>query len=151
MELQKIFETVARHLLTQKLKCTNRHGSGAYHRPANNLRCAIGCLIPDALYTKHIEGKDVADLLGSRSQLGEHMRKLTGFVGEQDDDGNYVKKDERILDVMADLQSCHDEIEPYNWAAELRAVAHRHKLDASFIPHNWPAEEVAPPRKLIIA
>ena len=149
MDMQKIFETVARHLLTQKLKCVTSSRGGAYHRQANNLRCAIGCLIPDALYNKRIEGKDVDDLLTSRSPLGEHLRKLTGFSGKEDEFGDYQHKDERLIDFLSALQSCHDETEPYHWATELRRIGKRFRLDYAFIPANWPAEEVAPPKRLV--
>jgi hypothetical protein len=62
MNNQEIFDTVARHLIKQGRPAKNELGECAY-RTDGGLSCAVGCLIPDALYDPRIEGTDVDAVL----------------------------------------------------------------------------------------
>lgn len=53
---QKIFDKVARHLLNQGRRSVNSGGSCMY-RGVDNTMCAVGCLIPDRLYSKELENR----------------------------------------------------------------------------------------------
>lgn len=55
---QKTFDTVARHLLTQKRRSINDRYRCQY-RGDNGTKCAVGCLIPDADYVPDMEGQGV--------------------------------------------------------------------------------------------
>lgn len=53
--MQEVFNKVVRHLLTQKQKA--RVGTTCMYKTPEGLKCAVGCLIPDELYSQDIEGK----------------------------------------------------------------------------------------------
>ena len=57
MTNQQIFNKVAKHLLKQGRRA--RDGNGCAYRGENGTKCAVGCLIPDALYDDRLEGSSV--------------------------------------------------------------------------------------------
>jgi len=59
---QKLFDTVATHLLTQNEKSIDSHGNCVY-RGTKGLKCAIGVLIPDETYSADMEGETAQDVL----------------------------------------------------------------------------------------
>lgn len=56
MTLLQISEKIRDHLIKQKAKSENNNGSCKY-RNVNGKMCAVGCLIPDSVYTPELEGK----------------------------------------------------------------------------------------------
>ena len=62
MKKQEIFDTVAAHLIKQKRRSADKHGCWVYHG-VDNLKCAVGCLIPDEIYTPEMEGKNIFALI----------------------------------------------------------------------------------------
>ena len=57
MEAQEIFDTVATHLFKQGRQATSRQAGGlCVYRGEGGLKCAVGVLIPDQLYTETMEG-----------------------------------------------------------------------------------------------
>lgn len=57
---QEIFDKVAKHLLTQKARCTDsKTGICLYFDPETKMKCAAGCLIPDRDYSESFEGQRV--------------------------------------------------------------------------------------------
>ena len=52
---QEIFNKVSNHLIAQGKPSVSKNGNCLYRGP-RNLKCAIGCLIPDEFYKKSIEG-----------------------------------------------------------------------------------------------
>ncbi len=87
---QDVFDTVATHLLTQNKKCqafsivddiyvcTYRNGEG--------LKCAAGCLIPDHLYSKDLEGRGWGRLHAVFPDIisDSHMALITRLQGVHD-------------------------------------------------------------------
>lgn len=69
---QEVFEAVCVHLSRQKKRALanlpNRGETCAY-RGDNGLKCAVGALIPDVVYSEIMEGKCVADIIYSGSGL----------------------------------------------------------------------------------
>src|SRR4051812_610560 len=62
---QEIFDKVATHLLTQNAKSLLLEPGqpiSCLYRGREGKKCAIGCLIPDELYTPYIEGKRIFTL-----------------------------------------------------------------------------------------
>lgn len=55
MNRQEVFDKVLNHLLKQGRKSVDSDGRCLYRAP-NGDKCAIGCLIPDELYTPELEG-----------------------------------------------------------------------------------------------
>ncbi len=58
---QEIFDKVAKHLLTQKARCTDSKTGRRclYFDPETKMKCAAGCLIPDRDYSESFEGQRV--------------------------------------------------------------------------------------------
>ena len=110
MTKQEIFDRVARHLLTQK-KHAMIDDTCAYRTP-DGLKCAIGCLIPDELYTPKIEGFSVDD--GPVIEVLER----TGLSCDE---------------FLYELQTIHDGAAVYFWAKELHTLASLHGLSHAII------------------
>jgi len=107
--LQEIFSKVESHLLTQNKQ--SRGVSGCKYR-YRNLKCAVGCLIPDELYTKSIEGKGIFGL----------DKNLTYPLFKNKDDID------KGMFLLKELQHVHDNSEPCYWKSELKIIARRHDL-----------------------
>lgn len=105
MTTQEIFDTVARHLLTQNVKSTGGQG-GCKYLGDDGLKCAVGCLIPDEKYDPKIEGRGVDEVT---SFLPFHV---TG----------------KRLDLLCTLQELHDGKYPRDWRVGLHRIATEYKL-----------------------
>jgi len=133
MDKQKIFNKVAKHLLTQNAKsqqsrkgpfadsamCLYRNGTRA---------CAIGCLIPDELYHKQFENNSIYAILtqpeyisgdggplpfkSTACKKAKAFRKLLEFrnIG-------------RNMKFLQTLQKVHDDTEVVAWPVHLEEVA----------------------------
>ena len=55
MNRQEIFDKIYLHLIEQGRKSIDSDGQCMYRSPDGD-KCAIGCLIPDELYTPELEG-----------------------------------------------------------------------------------------------
>lgn len=93
---QQMFDKVAKHLLTQNAK------SRCLYRSQEGMMCAIGCLIPDDLYSPNMEGIWVERLVAYFPELEKFIPDLA----------------------LADrLQSIHDVCASSRWRGELRRAA----------------------------
>lgn len=104
---QEVFDTVAKHLLTQKSKSVmDFHGipSCAY-RGENGTKCAAGCLISDEEYNAAWE------------QSSWHVLNMAGSVPTHH------------LLLIKHLQTVHDSMGVERWKSGLSNVAHMHYLD----------------------
>lgn len=106
---QEIFDKVAAHLLSQMKRSQN--STGCAYRGADDTKCAVGCLIPDALYSPDMELKRVWTLFRAFPDA-----MVASGLSEADS---------QFLD---QLQSVHDVNEPKYWRGELAALAARHQL-----------------------
>lgn len=73
---QQIFNKTAKHLIKQGRQAINESRSCLYRAP-RDLKCAIGCLIPDRLYDPLMEGNSVNIILDKIQDYVE-LRKLLG-------------------------------------------------------------------------
>ena len=117
MDKQAVFDRVAKHLLTQQARAMyvneNGHMSCAY-RGADNMSCAVGCLIDDKYYTKDLEGESISkDKVRRAVALSLHIDGL----------------DDNEITFLEDLQSVHDTVEPEDWKTELTYLASKYGLD----------------------
>ncbi|MGQ7794513.1 hypothetical protein ACUN0C_19080 [Faunimonas sp. B44] len=55
---QEAFDFVVRHLFKQGERAV-AEGGGCLYRGPDGTKCAVGCLIPDELYTPRLEGNSV--------------------------------------------------------------------------------------------
>lgn len=102
--LQSMYDKVAKHLLKQNAvsRITNTFSNAmcAYRSP-DGLKCAIGCLIPDSLYSPGMEGKSI-DALCEHFPLSDYI--IPGRLA-------YT------------LQKIHDADEVHEWPKMLRLAA----------------------------
>lgn len=103
---QQVFDQVAKHLLTQRVK-SQVLGSCAYR--ADKLKCAAGCLIADDEYSESMEAHDWIYLVGQHKIPNAHA------------------------DLISALQTIHDTEEPSHWPAHLLLLGETYKLDVKAV------------------
>ena len=108
---QTMFDTVVAHLLTQNSVSMDDTGTCVYKGP-DNKRCAIGCLIPDEMYTVDLEGKEVRTLVNNPLFSAELTTYLSQFN----------------LDLLIRLQQTHDAWNSEDWYTDLQKVAAQFNL-----------------------
>lgn len=121
---QKIFDRVARHLLTQNKKAWR--GNVCSYRDTDGLTCAVGCLIPPERYEARFEGLDISrpDGLDSRGEARAALYAALHAAGVD------AKRSERLL---RHLQSVHDDYNVEEWPEDLARVACAHGLSAAVL------------------
>lgn len=107
MTNQEAFTKSAEHLLKQGKKSRTASGVCLYYGP-NNLKCAVGALIPKNEYEKSLESHSVGHVAGV-------VGALHGLS----------------ISLLEDLQTVHDYGDPEDWAVDLHWVAVRHSLKFS--------------------
>lgn len=123
MTKQEIFDRVTEHLLTQKKRSTTWDESGykCKYRGPNGLKCAIGILIPDHLYNPVFDGTlSQAKAFGLK---GLSIRRLMKAVPALQD---YLGAEN--LDILNELQSIHDDVDPSSWRVRLFYLAGQYHL-----------------------
>lgn len=118
---QEIFNIVSHHLLTQNDKSFDENDSPRYFGPWGK-KCAIGCLIPPEHYDPKIESYGVSLIRFHRPGTVERILATALFKSGVDVDNDY------ILEILIDLQECHDIIPTDRWYCELDAIARKHGL-----------------------
>ena len=110
MKKKEVFKRVAKHLLAQNEAC--RGGvtlSDCWYRHPSRveLKCAIGCLIPDEFYSEEIENKTVEEPI-----VKEVLEKSLNQPIRSSD-----------IKLLEDLQGLHDYLDPKEWRKKLDALA----------------------------
>lgn len=102
---QRTFSKVWNHFQTQSVRATASNDSYlcAYRGPAGT-SCAIGCLIPDALYKPSMEAKAVADLVSGYATSSPAL--ITCLLGRAARTDRPLFR--RRLAFLAQLQAQHD-------------------------------------------
>lgn len=59
---QEVFNIIVAHLFKQNRRAQNADGDGCAYRDGE-LRCAVGVLIPDDLYSPNLEGNDAQHII----------------------------------------------------------------------------------------
>jgi hypothetical protein len=121
MESQEIFDIVATHLFAQGERSMVDKATGysvvCAYRGVEGRSCAVGCLIPDDLYSTDMEGGGITEEFIKRFKLPA-----------------YFAENRRLL---LNLQSVHDTKSPwvstYTMQETLRTVARSFELDSSII------------------
>jgi hypothetical protein len=117
---QKVFDTVVAHLRKQQTISRFENGKGCAYRGPNGTSCAVGCLIPDELYSATIEelgcpnGKD--DVVPYGVAEGEE-----GY-------DEYVKRKTKLRDLVVAATGAHDE-EDFLFLRRLQRIHDRHCVD----------------------
>lgn len=97
-EAQNIFNTVVAHLRSQGKKAAER--DICKFRTSDGLKCAVGCLIPDNVYSTEIEGQYLIDVI----------REL-------------IPQYESYFDLLQGLQRVHDGYPAAKWEEGLVMLA----------------------------
>ena len=93
---QAIANTVFAHLRKQGRRAVDKVRDVCVYRTADGLKCAVGCLIPDELYDKGIEGAGMS--LDFTSQRRWKLWDILWNIGIRAEDGQ----------LMEVLQMLHD-------------------------------------------
>lgn len=115
---QEVFDTVAKHLLTQGRRSMSDDAQICMYRGSDGLRCAVGALISDDHYSTAMEQKGPTDAIVRRA--------IARSLGVVDIDAD-------TLDLLIDLQMLHDDTKPGGWEDELRDMAAVHGLSTGAI------------------
>ncbi len=124
MEAQEIFNKVYRHLLAQGVPAKLPRASKdiCAYRGADGSSCSVGCLIPDQMYDRAIEGVTLNEILDCEPGTlagGEFRLHLTlDRLGLLPHAG-----------LLIDLQDIHDDVSPEDWEDALESVAKLHNLE----------------------
>lgn len=114
---QEIFDKVAKHLLTQKVRCVDKQGCCVYFNVETNMKCAAGCLIPDRDYSEYFERGAVDYYI---------INKITNFFKNS----GYSKNE---IELVQELQELHDWFRPKTWKKRLRLIAKEHSLTSDVL------------------
>lgn len=83
---QEIFDYVVNHLYTQGKPAKDFIGNCVY-RNKQGLMCAVGCLIPDDVYVKEMEGESVgtiSEIFDLPAEIYEYKEMLRNLQGVHD-------------------------------------------------------------------
>ena len=135
--LQETFDHVVRHLAKQGGPALNRDGACMYRGP-NGTKCAIGCVIPEHLYTPDIEHQRVHNI-------------LRGDCGKPELRAAILRHGEEMPNLLDALQQAHDNapclgrkwnLEENEWsnsiAQRLREVADQFELNTAVVDECFP-------------
>ncbi len=125
LAIEDLFERVRTHLLAQQCRSEDADGEPRY-RGLGNRRCGIGALIDDTYYQADIERLGVSLLRVPGNDPLSCALRQSGI--DVDDD--------RVVELLIDLQDIHDLQAIECWPAALEAVRHRLPL-----PCDMPAPE----------
>jgi len=128
---QEIFDRSTVFLLKQGKAAKDPVGNRCFYRHPDNpdIRCAVGCLIPDHLYRPEMDGAGavgaVLDVMTLFDNFPEEM-KSAGFDKEQH------------LMLLMSLQNAHDGVlgtseDIEQWLEELKIIANKHDLNADIL------------------
>lgn len=107
MTRREVFEKVKAHLLQQGVRAESPVDASCAYRGADGTMCAVGCLISDVAYGRHLEGLS-ADAVPVRHALRDSGVADDGFGG--------------LTRMLLAMQNLHDNVATADWPAGLDAV-----------------------------
>jgi len=115
MTRQEMFDTAAKHLLTQRTRSVSEDGNYCNYRGPQGRMCAIGPMIPDEKYSPDMEGWEVGNGV---------VWNAMGL--DSDDRGD--------LETLArKLQHIHDALAPTAWPYKLLDLALEYNLNTAMV------------------
>lgn len=112
---QQLFDYITAFLLRQGRRSANEDGICAYRGEAG-LMCAVGCIIPDELYSEDLEDKNVRAILYGTVPLSTGQER-------------FFMKLRPFLNLLWDLQEVHDSSSFLRWKEEFSRIAANHGLE----------------------
>jgi len=136
MTPQQIFDTVAKHLLTQNARATRERGpeddsgdtQACVYRTDTGLTCAVGCLIPEALYNPDMD--NASKVQGTAISANQIVQRVLDNLGVID---FHAGAEDNRLKLLRNLQRTHDSYDVEDWPEELRDLARRFELSAEVL------------------
>lgn len=116
MNRQEVFTKIAKHLIKQGKKAQKPNSQVCLYRDGER-RCAVGCLIPDRLYSEEMEGHDILEPV-----IASALRKAGVQVVGQ------------TATMLGMLQRIHDTYEIAEWPEMLEQTAKRFDLKMPRLP-----------------
>lgn len=121
---QDVFDSVAWPLLHQNERSTAFDGVRCMYRsPDGRLRCAVGWLMPDTIYSPVLEFLGVRDVASHLMERGDAEAAAFALLLH----GHH--------NLLCALQEMHDSRRPDEWPNTLRLIAQRFHLDAGVVSH----------------
>ena len=94
--MSQMIKDIAAHLAKQRQRSVR--GSGCVYRTGyTGKMCAVGCLIPDELYTLRMEGRGVRIMLDEFPEVATHIRERYSDV-----------KPHHLVPILVAAQEFHD-------------------------------------------
>ncbi|WP_321941684.1 hypothetical protein [Paraburkholderia tropica] len=130
LDAQALFDRIARHMLTQRARSTVDGTRDCLYRDLHGRACAVGAIIPGAVYRESMEHKGITALMLLLSldefNTPQH-RAFSRFLTQH-------------APMLMNFMRIHDQALPELWPDDLRTLARLHALDASvvdrFTPHT---------------
>ena len=116
MTKRAVFNTAAKHLLTQNCKALSEFNICRY-QGENGTKCAVGVCIPNELYHRDLEGNILMIPATLESEFPGN-RKAIALA-------KLIKKHEPLL---RQLQLIHDKLLPEEWRTALDKLAKEEKI-----------------------
>lgn len=129
MDRQAVYNTVRDHLMKQGRRALN--GITCAYRGEAGRTCAVGCLIPDALYDPTMEGHGAVSVLDRSPELVAHL----GIAAVHEAPGPSAASfgvpgpPTQDVELLRDLQSVHDQMPVPEWPTRLAVVAQKWGLE----------------------
>lgn len=124
---QEIFDIIAKHLLSQKVKSIISSGNCKYYIPERNLRCAVGILFKDfsEAEIEEVGNTTIGALYDPLTLRAKKLRNLLNKAGVDVNDSKQVA-------LLQNLQILHDFKGTQEWIPELKRVAKEYNLEYRF-------------------
>lgn len=106
--MDELFLKACKGIIKQKKQSINVSGTCVY-RGDNNLKCAVGQIIPDKMYDDNMEFKSFRSLcFDDNDWVNDNFAKHFGY-DSQKEMGRYVNRDAKDGHVFGQLQLIHDD------------------------------------------
>jgi len=102
---QDLFDFIARHLFTQGARSADDRGQCLYREQTQNLKCAIGAVIPDDAYNLDMEGNTIYALCTyNMVTLPKYISKYQRLLGNLQEVHDYKCNWESTQDMRCALK-----------------------------------------------
>jgi hypothetical protein len=105
MGMNEVFNKVSAHLLEQGFKSIDDNENCMY-KTESGYSCAVGCLIDNEHYSTKFE-----------KELVSHPKVVTALLLSG------IEIDEEMIDLLSNLQACHDDFSADRWEYVLTHIA----------------------------
>ncbi|WP_322092779.1 hypothetical protein [Paraburkholderia bannensis] len=131
MDAQALFDRIARHMLVQRARSAVDGTRDCLYRDLHGRACAVGAIIPGAVYRESMEHKGITALMLLLT-LDEfhtpHHRAFAYFITLH-------------ASMLMHFMRVHDQAVPEMWPDDLRTLARVYRLDASIVDRFSPHTE----------